>query len=325
MRAIIYGIGRAFYDWAEQESFQSASSKEGIEIAGFVDGNPALHGKKLMWQGKEFEVTGIESFARDAFDKIVITPVLFFDEIKRELIEKGYPASQLLSVVEFVNDCLFTNVEVEGKRGVEIGGPSDLFQRLYSRCRSCDGVNFSPSTVWWNDDKEGYRYRNLKLGNTLIADATDLGQIASGEYEFLLSSNVLEHIANPLKALKEFSRVLVRGGTVLIVVPRKEKTFDHNRDCVTFEHLLEDFQRDIGEEDLTHLPEIIEKHDYDLDPLCGGRENFIKRSQKNMKNRCLHHHVFDELSLRKALEFAGFEVIDFGFYGANWYIVGKTR
>lgn len=111
----------------------------------------------------------------------------------------------------------------------------------------------------------------------------------------------------------------------MIVVPRKEKTFDHNRDCVTFEHLLEDFQRDIGEEDLTHLPEIIEKHDYDLDPLCGGRENFIKRSQKNMENRCLHHHVFDELSLRKALEFAGFEVIDFGFYGANWYIVGKTR
>lgn len=108
-----------------------------------------------------------------------------------------------------------------------------------------------------------------------------------------------------------------------MLVPIKEKTFDHNRECTAFEHLMEDYNSNIGEDDLTHLPEIIAKHDYGMDVLCGGKEQFIERAKKNVENRCLHHHVFEETCLRKAFEFVGLEVIAFREVMNNWLIMGQ--
>ena len=140
------------------------------------------------------------------------------------------------------------------------------------------------------------------------------------KYDFVLSSNNLEHIANPLKALKEFSRIVKPDGTILVLVPEKTETFDHNRDYTTFEHLLEDYKSDTGEDDLSHLPDIIEKHDYSLDPECGGKQKFIERAKKNLENRCLHHHVFEEETLRKSYKFAGIKVTHVKRIMGNWRI-----
>ena len=74
---------------------------------------------------------------------------------------------------------------------------------------------------------------------------------------------------------------------------------------------------------LSHLDEIIEKHDYAMDPECGGKKKFIERARKNFENRCLHHHVFDEECLKMALTFSGLKVRDFGDVRGNWFIVGE--
>lgn len=55
-------------------------------------------------------------------------------------------------------------------------------------------------------------------------------------------------------------------------MPLKENCFEHNREYMLFEHLLEDYTHDIKEDDLTHLMEIIEKHDYAMDVKCGGKK-----------------------------------------------------
>lgn len=54
-------------------------------------------------------------------------------------------------------------------------------------------------------------------------------------------------------------------------------------------------------------------------------EKFIERAKKNVENRCLHHHVFDENTLRKAFDFAGLEVIDFSEEQDNWLILGRRK
>lgn len=77
------------------------------------------------------------------------------------------------------------------------------------------------------------------------------------------------------------------------------------------------------EDNLSHLPEIMEKHDYRMDTACGGREKFMERAIKNMENRCLHHHVFEEKCLRKAFEFAGLRVTGFSSILDNWFILGE--
>ena len=203
------------------------------------------------------------------------------------------------------------------KNGLEVGGPTALFDTIYKKCASCDGVNFRANTVWWdNNSSNSYTYNNKALGRVYIADAVDMACIKNDSYDFVMSSNNLEHIANPIKALKEFYRVLKKGGLMIILVPMKEKTFDHRREYTTFEHLISDYENNTPETDLTHLPEIIELHDYELDPPCGGRESFIKRSQLNYENRCLHHHVFSRECLEKLFTWLGMQIIEIReFYG----------
>lgn len=204
---------------------------------------------------------------------------------------------------------------VEDRYGVEIGGPSAVFRvalPLYHLVRGLDGVNFSAHTIWEGRIKAGdsFEYRRDKRGTQFIAEATDLGEIPSARYDFLLSSNCLEHVANPFKALIEWRRVIKTGGGLVLVVPNQAKNFDHRRPVTTFEHLLDDFGRDVGEDDLTHLDEILALHDLRRDLPAGGRKRFKKRSMNNFENRALHHHVFDVRLIEEVLDRAGFGIVD---------------
>jgi SAM-dependent methyltransferase len=187
------------------------------------------------------------------------------------------------------------------KRGIEIGGPSSIFQEngilpIYSVLGSLDGCNYSSETIWEGKLREGWRYNYQKdknPGYQYICEAVDLNPIPQESYDFVLSSHSLEHMANPLKAISEWKRILKDDGLLLLVVPHKDKTFDHNRPVTSLNHLVEDLDNDVGEDDLTHLPEILELHDLRQSPEVGDYASFKKRSKDNYLNRCLHQHVFD--------------------------------
>lgn len=240
----------------------------------------------------------------------------FTDEVKEQ---------QICDLLSFLGSVIYDAKYFGERCGIEIGGPSDIFKSVYPLCKSCDGVNFSEDTVWWKKDENRYEYKGQMLGQVYIADATDLSAIADNQYDFVLSSNNVEHIANPLKALKEFGRILKRDGVIVIAVPVKERTFDHNKPDTTFKHLCEDYDNNIREDDLSHLAEILELHDYSMDILCGGKAAFQKRAEKNIQNRCLHHHVFSEACLREMYEWLGLEVIDFWKVAENYIILGKKK
>ncbi|MEE2851251.1 MAG: methyltransferase domain-containing protein [Actinomycetota bacterium] len=183
---------------------------------------------------------------------------------------------------------------------------------LYQRVRGLDGVNFSADTIWEGriEADAGYHYHRNKRGRQFIADATDLPGLSTARYDFVLSSNCLEHTANPLKALVEWRRVVKAGGALVLVVPNKKHNFDHRRPVTKFEHLLADFTADVGEDDLTHLDEILALHDLRRDWPARGRQRFRKRSLNNFYNRTLHHHVFDVELIEEMLERVGFGIVD---------------
>jgi SAM-dependent methyltransferase len=136
-----------------------------------------------------------------------------------------------------------------GKKGIEIGGPSGIFRDLlpiYSVVDAIDSVNHSNNTIWMKQLAENY-------GRKYICDAVDLSIIPDASYDFILSSHCLEHIANPLKAMGEWLRILKHGAYLLIIVPDKRYTFDHLRPITSFNHLLGDYEQNMGEDDLTHL------------------------------------------------------------------------
>ena len=204
---------------------------------------------------------------------------------------------------------------VKGKSGLEIGGPSGMFalngyMPLYAVIQSLDGVNFSTNTLWEENLNEGSSYKfGDRTGFQFIGEGTDLGIIPNGSYDFVLSCNNLEHIANPIKAIFEWKRVMNEQGILLLILPRKESNFDHRRSITKIDHLIDDYKKNIAEDDLTHLDEILKLHDLTRDPHAGLFEQFMKRSQNNLDNRGLHHHVYDQSLLHNIATYAGLKSI----------------
>ena len=210
--------------------------------------------------------------------------------------------------------CFKLNNEIKhnfmDKRGVEIGGPSNFFKRnypLYQIISELNIVNFSADTLW-QKNKKVYYFRN-KSAEIIVQDAVDLNQINSQKYDFLISSNCLEHIANPIRALKEWIRVVKKDSPVVLVLPKKDNNFDHRRSVSDFDHIVEDFNNNTSEDDLSHLEEILSKHDFSRDKGVENLEYFIERSRDNLNNRALHHHVYDLKLLNQIIEFLGKKVI----------------
>lgn len=185
--------------------------------------------------------------------------------------------------------------------GLEIGGLSPIFQKknilpIYPHINRLDNCNFSYHTVWEEDLNKGLTYtydEKREAGRQFILEATDLSEIKSESYDFLLSSHVLEHTANPIKALHEWIRVVKTKGHLILLIPHKDGTFDHNRPTTSLEHLIQDYENNTTEKDLTHLDEILKLHDLSMDKAAGTYVEFHDRSKKNYENRCLHHHVFN--------------------------------
>jgi SAM-dependent methyltransferase len=193
-----------------------------------------------------------------------------------------------------------------GKKGIEIGGPSGVFLDLlpiYSVIDAIDNVNYSNNTIWKNQSTEQMAEN---YGHKYICDATDLSIIPDASYDFLLSSHCLEHIANPLKAMGEWLRILKHGSYLLIIVPDKRYTFDHLRPITSFNHLLHDYEQNMGEDDLTHLPETIRLHDAKLDMLSKVCD--VDWSS-NIETRRMHHHVFDERLLKQVADYCELETM----------------
>ncbi|WP_183563554.1 methyltransferase domain-containing protein [Mucilaginibacter sp. SP1R1] len=201
----------------------------------------------------------------------------------------------------------------QDKIGLEIGGPSQIFTDqtfpLYEWAQKIDGCNFSNNTIWEGAiNTDEYRYLPNKSGHQYILEGSELKGIEDNEYDFLLSSHNLEHIANPLKAVKEWIRILKPGGYMLLILPDKRFTFDHKRPDTSFAHLLSDLELNTGEDDLTHLSEILELHDLSLDHGAGDYESFKKRSENNFEVRGLHQHVFSQALLKECLEYFDLKV-----------------
>jgi SAM-dependent methyltransferase len=204
---------------------------------------------------------------------------------------------------------------LRGARGLEIGGPSAVFCTggllpVYPLMSSIDGVQWAAHTTWHElDKKQGYLPENIRRGELHLLDGVALDALGEGSYDIVLSSHVLEHIANPLRALASWRRVTRSPGYLLMIVPHMAGTFDHRRPVTILDHIIEDFAQGIEEDDLAHLDETLRLHDRHRDSEAGDRESWAARRRENKTTRLLHHHTFTTPSLLALLDHAGLELI----------------
>ena len=209
------------------------------------------------------------------------------------------------------------------KLGVEIGGPSPMVDVIYENAYSIDNVIFSKNTIWSNHT-DTYKYYEGKTGNIIINDTVDISNVKNECYDFCFASHSLEHIANPLKAINEWLRIIKNSGYIIIIVPEKSVCFDHKRNYSKFSTLLSQYEKNIGEDDLSTLPEILLNHDLSMDGPAGDLGSFTKRSLDNFNNRCLHHYVYNDELLMEICNYYKCEFIYIETIGLNrWFIMKK--
>jgi len=104
---------------------------------------------------------------------------------------------------------------LDGLKGIEIGGSAHNPFGL-------DTIN-----VDYTDDmetvfkKEEFRLCGEKMPVDVVAEGDDL-PFKDEEFDFVISSHVIEHFFDPIKAIKEWLRVIKPGGYIFTICPKQD-------------------------------------------------------------------------------------------------------
>ena len=161
---------------------------------------------------------------------------------------------------------------VRAKDGLEIGGSSNC-DILYKNVNRLDNLDLIK--------KDTNLFSNEKvLGVNFNCDATEIKNIKDNQYDFVFASNILQYIANPLKALKEWNRILKTGGFIIL---KFTKTHDK---VSSLKKIIEHYMKNVKEDDLSSLPNIMDNKEI-------TNEKFIRESLSNYHYRKLKHFNYD--------------------------------
>ncbi len=205
-------------------------------------------------------------------------------------------------------------VPLRGAKVLEIGGPSMLFGGagllpVYPVAATVDNVQFAAETAWHDlSGQAEFAPEGRAIGVQHLLDGAHLEGLDDDAYDAVVSSHVIEHLADPLGGLEAWRRVARPGGHLLMVVPHHEGTFDRRRPVTALQHMIEDHAARRGEDDLTHLDETLRLHDHARD-VPQDRAEWEAERRANLSTRVIHHHVFSTPSLLALLDHAGLELL----------------
>ncbi len=74
----------------------------------------------------------------------------------------------------------------------------------------------------------------------VVDDAERLSTFADGSVDFVIANHVVEHLEDPVGALKSITRVLRPGGVLSLTLPDGGRSFDAARERTSVEHVLRD-------------------------------------------------------------------------------------
>jgi SAM-dependent methyltransferase len=124
---------------------------------------------------------------------------------------------------------------LEKLHGVEIGAST---QNSFYLSRSMN-VDFADEIA------EYWQHKACPRAVVNIVALGDDLPFKDGTLDYVLSSHVIEHFYDPVKALKEWHRVIKPGGYIFVIAPHKDRTFDTVRDVTPLKELVERFNRRI--------------------------------------------------------------------------------
>ncbi len=210
--AIVYGLGQAYREQKEwiNEQFEVTgySDKRFFDIDGYISPD------ELKWKEADY---------------VYITSREYYDEIKAELTEAGVDVGKITSRADLIGT--FQNAELRdawviqkikeippGKVLLDAGAGEMPYAPYCSHLHyiSQDFGKYEPS-----DQQEGFRTGTDRWDTSRVNITCDITQmpLEDGSVDVILCTEVFEHLHKPLLALQEFSRVLKKGGVLLLTAP----------------------------------------------------------------------------------------------------------
>lgn len=123
---------------------------------------------------------------------------------------------------------------LKGKKGIEIGASS-----YCDFCLNTLNVdvndNLDPNLTF---NKEQKRFHGEIKKVDVIASGDNL-PFKNNQWDFVISSHVLEHFFDPIKTLNEWLRVIKPGGYIFMIIPHKERTRDNDKQRTTLQELID--------------------------------------------------------------------------------------
>ena len=175
----------------------------------------------------------------------------------------------------------------------------------------------TPKNLNVDDINVVVNYAGSYTETVLIQDGHDMFNIGDSAYCYLVNSHVVEHSPNPIKLLVEFIRVIKVGGYIYTIIPNKEKIYDAVRCITKMDHLIDDYQRCIFTEDLTHHEEYLQM--VSQNP---GMEAFHKIYPVGYPY--IHYHTFDCALARNLFEHLQLEVLLIAEINENMCILSRV-
>src|SRR5665647_453019 len=115
--------------------------------------------------------------------------------------------------------------------GIEIGGSAHNSFHL----PDCINVDYTDSmdTIF---KKSEFEMCGEKMPVDVVADGGKL-PFKDGQYDYVISSHVIEHFFDPIAVIKEWLRVIKSGGYIFIIAPTWRAVPTETRDCTTVDEL----------------------------------------------------------------------------------------
>ena len=149
---------------------------------------------------------------------------------KKELVESFHELYTHITNNKTRNSEI-VNKYLSGLKGIEIGGGAHADFGI-------DAINIANINNNINIYNNGEIFFAGYLKKVdLIYNGDDL-PFKDDTIDFVLTSHVIEHFYDPIKALKEWYRIVKKDGYILIIAPHKERTFDKNRNRTTLQELI---------------------------------------------------------------------------------------
>ncbi len=174
---------------------------------------------------------------------------------------------------------LLINITIT-KKGLEIGGPSNNAELIYSVKKTIDNVCL--------EDKE------YIFGRNIVNNVMNMTDINNNEYDFIYCCYTLDFVSNPLKALEECLRVVKNNGYIILCCNDKARTPFHEMNLTYMEDILENYTK--PDDFIPNIEKYIINYDRNMDNI--NNDELIMKIINNLNDKTLMRNFFHSRLLK---------------------------